>query len=72
MLDPMTFSNVGSLFSNVEFEDFSVQALSFVIFLKMAVNQSILNEEDDHEDYPGDSQSPSPSLNVKSHKEKRE
>ena len=68
----MTFSNVGSLFSNVEFEDFGVQALSFVIFFKMAVNKSILNEEDDLEDYPGGSPPPSPSKNVKSHIKKKE
>ena len=68
----MTFSNVGSSFSNDEFEEFSEKALRFVIFLKMAVNKSILSEEDDHEDYPGDSPSSSPSQNGNSHIKKKE
>ena len=68
----MTFSNVGSSFSNVEFEEFSVQALRFVIFFKMAVNKSILNAEDDHENYPGGSPSSSPSQNANSHIKKKE
>ena len=68
----MAFLNVGSSFSNVEFEEFSAQALRLVIFFKMAVNKSILNEEDDHEDYPGDSPSSSPSQNSNSHIKKKE
>ena len=44
----------------------------FVIFFKMAENNSILNEEDDHEDYPGDYQSPAPYHTAKSHIKQKE